>query len=125
MIRGFPNPLATQTAFKVHTMPTLTYIEFDGTEHTVNAELGISVMRGAIDNGVPGIDADCGGECSCATCHVIVNDEWMDKVGRPDETEEAMLDLNPEREVNSRLSCQIEVSDALDGLVVKLPEFQM
>ena len=64
-------------------MPTLTYIEFDGTEHTVNAELGISVMRGAIDHGVPGIDADCGGECSCATCHVIVNDEWMDVVGRP------------------------------------------
>lgn len=106
-------------------MPTLTYIEFDGTEHTINAELGTSVMRGAIDNGVPGIDADCGGECSCATCHVIVNDEWMDVVGRPAEDEEAMLDLNPEREVNSRLSCQIEVSDALDGLVVKLPEFQM
>ena len=106
-------------------MPTLTYIEFDGTEHTVNAERGISVMRGAIDHGVPGIDADCGGECSCATCHVIVNDEWMDVVGRPGEDEEAMLDLNPEREVNSRLSCQIEVRDALDGLVVKLPEFQM
>ena len=106
-------------------MPTLTYIEFDGTEHTVNAELGISVMRGAIDHGVPGIDADCGGECSCATCHVIVNDEWMDVVGRPGEDEEAMLDLNPERETNSRLSCQIEVSDAIDGLVVKLPEFQM
>ena len=106
-------------------MPTLTYIEFDGTEHTVNAELGASVMRGAIDHGVPGIDADCGGECSCATCHVIVNDEWMAAVGRPDDTEEAMLDLNPEREANSRLSCQIEVSDALDGLVVKLPEFQM
>ena len=76
-------------------MPTLTYIEFDGTEHIVNAEPGISVMRGAIDNGVPGIDADCGGECSCATCHVIVNDEWMDVVGRPGEDEEAMLDLNP------------------------------
>ena len=106
-------------------MPTLTYIEFDGTEHIVNAEPGISVMRGAIDNGVPGIDADCGGECSCATCHVIVNDEWMDVVGRPGEDEEAMLDLNPEREANSRLSCQIEVRDALDGLVVKLPEFQM
>lgn len=106
-------------------MPKLTYIEFDGTEHIVDAEPGISVMRGAIDNGVPGIDADCGGECSCATCHVIVNDNWMDAVGRPDETEEAMLDLNPEREPNSRLSCQIEVSDALDGLVVKLPEFQM
>ena len=106
-------------------MPKLTYIEFDGTEHIVDAEPGISVMRGAIDNGVPGIDADCGGECSCATCHVIVNDQWMDAVGSPDETEEAMLDLNPEREPNSRLSCQIEVSDALDGLVVKLPEFQM
>ena len=106
-------------------MPKLTYIEFDGTEHIVDAEPGISVMRGAIDNGVPGIDADCGGECSCATCHVIVNDNWMDAVGSPDETEEAMLDLNPEREPNSRLSCQIEVSDALDGLVVKLPEFQM
>ncbi len=106
-------------------MPTLTYIEFDGTKHTIDAELGTSVMRGAIDHGVPGIDADCGGECSCATCHVIVNDEWMDVVGRPAEDEEAMLDLNPEREVNSRLSCQIEVSDALDGLVVKLPEFQM
>lgn len=106
-------------------MPTLTYIEFDGTEHTINAEPGISVMRGAIDHGVPGIDADCGGECSCATCHVIVNDEWMDVVGRPGEDEEAMLDLNPEREANSRLSCQIEVRDALDGLVVKLPEFQM
>jgi len=125
MIRGFPIPLATQTALKVHPMPTLTYIEFDGTEHTINAEPGISVMRGAIDHGVPGIDADCGGECSCATCHVIVNDEWMDAVGRPGEDEEAMLDLNPEREANSRLSCQIEVSDALDGLVVKLPEFQM
>ncbi len=106
-------------------MPTLTYIEFDGTKHTIDAELGTSVMRGAIDHGVPGIDADCGGECSCATCHVIVNDEWMDVVGRPAEDEEAMLDLNPEREVNSRLSCQIEVSDALDGLVVKLPEYQM
>jgi 2Fe-2S ferredoxin len=106
-------------------MPTLTYIEFDGTKHTIDAELGTSVMRGAIDHGVPGIDADCGGECSCATCHVIVNDEWMHVVGRPAEDEEAMLDLNPEREVNSRLSCQIEVSDALDGLVVKLPEFQM
>ena len=106
-------------------MPTLTYIEFNGTEHTVNAEPGISVMRGAIDNGVPGIDADCGGECSCATCHVIVNDEWMDAVGRPGEDEEAMLDLNPEREANSRLSCQIEVSDALDWLVVNLTEFQM
>jgi len=106
-------------------MPILTYIEFDGTQHRIDAENGMSVMRSAIDNGVPGIDADCGGECSCATCHVIVSDEWMDVVGRPGDIEESMLDLNPEREANSRLSCQIEVSDAIDGLVVKLPEFQM
>ncbi len=106
-------------------MPTITYIEFDGSEHVVEAANGSSVMRGAIDNGVPGIDADCGGECSCATCHVILSDEWMEVVGRPGEMEEEMLDLNPERVPNSRLSCQIEVSDALDGLVARLPEFQM
>ncbi len=106
-------------------MPTITYIEFDGAEHQVQVEKGLSVMLGAINNGVPGIDADCGGECSCATCHVIVPDEWMAAVGRPDDNEEAMLDLNPEREPNSRLSCQIEVTDAINGLVVKLPEFQM
>ena len=106
-------------------MPSITYVEFSGEKHVIKAENGISVMRGAIDNGVPGIDADCGGECSCATCHVIVADEWMDAVGSPSESEESMLDLNPEREANSRLSCQIEVTDALDGLVVNLPEFQM
>jgi 2Fe-2S ferredoxin len=82
-------------------------------------------MRGAIDHGVPGIDADCGGECSCATCLVIVSDSWMAKVGRPGASEEAMLDLNPERQPNSRLSCQINVTADLDGLVVNLPEFQM
>lgn len=106
-------------------MPTITYIEHDGTEHAVDTDNGSSVMRGAIDHGIPGIDADCGGECSCATCHVIVTDEWMAVVGKPQEAEESMLDLNPEREPNSRLSCQIEVTDALDGLVVNLPEFQM
>ena len=106
-------------------MPTITYIEFDGTEHVIAAEQGSTVMQTAIDNGVPGIDADCGGECSCATCHVVVADEWIDVVGKPDEMEESMLDLNPERETNSRLSCQIDVADAIDGLVVRLPEFQM
>ena len=106
-------------------MPSITYVEFSGEKHVIEAENGVSVMRGAIDNGVPGIDADCGGECSCATCHVIVADAWMDAVGTPSEGEESMLDLNPEREANSRLSCQIEVTDALDGLVVNLPEFQM
>lgn len=106
-------------------MTTITYIEHDGTEHVVEAENDSSVMRGAVDNGIPGIDADCGGECSCATCHVIVTSDWMEVVGRPNDTEESMLDLNPEREPNSRLSCQIVVSDALDGLIVNLPEFQM
>lgn len=106
-------------------MPNITYIEFDGTRHVVAGETGATVMSTAIDNGVPGIDADCGGECSCATCHVMVAEEWMAVVGQPDDMEESMLDLNPEREPNSRLSCQIEVTDAIDGLVVQLPEFQM
>jgi len=106
-------------------MPKITFIEHDGTEHTVDGEVGLSVMRAAIDNLVPGIDADCGGECSCATCHVYVDPGWMDTVGQPEDREESMLDLNPERESNSRLSCQIPVREELDGLVVKVPEFQM
>lgn len=106
-------------------MPKITFIAHDGTERTVDGEVGLSVMRAAIDNLVPGIDADCGGECSCATCHVYVDAAWMPKVGEPGEREESMLDLNPEREPNSRLSCQIPVTEAIDGLVVKVPEFQM
>ena len=106
-------------------MPKITFIEHNGTEHQVDADVGSSVMRAAIDNLVPGIDADCGGECSCATCHVYVDPAWMDKVGRPEDREESMLDLNPEREQNSRLSCQIPVTDELDGLKVTVPEFQM
>ena len=106
-------------------MPKITFITHDGTEHVVDGENGLSVMRAAIDNLVPGIDADCGGECSCATCHVYVEPQWMATVGQPGDREESMLDLNPEREANSRLSCQIEVTDALEGLVVKVPEFQM
>ena len=106
-------------------MAKIRFIEFNGTEHTVDAHQGQSVMQAAIDNGVPGIDADCGGECSCATCHVIVADDWFEKVGGPGENEESMLDLNPERDPHSRLSCQIPVTEDLDGLVVNLPEFQM
>ena len=106
-------------------MPKITYIEHNGAEHVVDASTGQSVMAAAVDNLVPGIDADCGGECSCATCHVVVNADWMPKVGQPDEREEAMLDLNPERETCSRLSCQIAVTEELDGLVVNVPEFQM
>ncbi len=105
-------------------MPKITYIEHDGTEHNIDADVGSTVMNAALDNLVPGIDADCGGECSCATCHVMVAENWMPKVGQPSEAEESMLDLNPERQSNSRLSCQIPVTDELDGLVVQLPEFQ-
>ena len=105
-------------------MVQITYIEFDGTEHLVNSQPGISLMQVAIDNLIPGIDADCGGECSCATCHVMVSEDWLEKVGSPGEMEESMLGLNPERQENSRLSCQVEVSQDLDGLRVTMPEFQ-
>ena len=105
-------------------MVQITYIEHDGTEHVVDSQTGVSLMQAAIDNLVPGIDADCGGECSCATCHVMVNENWLEKVGPPGEMEESMLDLNPERQENSRLSCQVEVSEELDGLKVTMPEFQ-
>ena len=105
-------------------MPRITFIQFDGTERVIDAEKGASVMNVAIDNLIVGIDADCGGECSCATCHVLVSPEWINVVGQPSEREDSMLDLNPDREENSRLSCQIEVRDELDGLVVHLPEFQ-
>ena len=106
-------------------MPKITFIEHDGTEHLVDVEPGGSVMQAAIDNLVPGIDADCGGECACATCHVMVADAWTEIVGAPGEREDEMLDLTPERESTSRLSCQVEVRDELDGLIVRLPEFQM
>lgn len=106
-------------------MAKITFITHDGQTHEVEAANDTSVMNAAIDNLVPGIDADCGGECSCATCHVVVDGAWWEKVGAPSDREESMLDLNPERETNSRLSCQIPVTDALDGLVVNVPEFQM
>jgi ferredoxin, 2Fe-2S len=105
-------------------MPKITYIEHNGKEHTVDAISGDNVMTTAIKNMVPGIDADCGGACSCGTCHVFVDEAWLDAVGSPGEFEEPMLDLNPERSGNSRLSCQIDISDNLDGLIVRLPEFQ-
>ena len=105
-------------------MAKVTFIQFSGEETTVDTEPGISVMRAAIDNLVPGIDADCGGECSCATCHVLLTDEWIEKTGGANVQENLMLDLNPDRETNSRLSCQILVTEHLDGLIVNLPEFQ-
>ncbi|MBV1907602.1 MAG: 2Fe-2S iron-sulfur cluster binding domain-containing protein [Pseudomonadales bacterium] len=106
-------------------MPKVTFIEFNGTEHEIDAEMDRSVMQAATDNLVPGIDGDCGGECSCATCHVFVSEEWAERVGGPHETEISLLELAPDRGERSRLCCQIKMSDELDGLVVHLPEYQM
>ena len=107
-------------------MPTITFIEQDGTRRTVDAETGSTVMEAAIRNGIPGIEAECGGACSCATCHVYVDEAWREKVGKPSPMEEDMLDFawapDPAR---SRLTCQLKVTDALDGLVVNLPEKQI
>ena len=105
-------------------MGQVTYIEHDGTEHVVAVADGVSVMEGAVQNGVPGIDADCGGQCACATCHVHVAADWLDLVGAPGEMEDELLNLAPEREDNSRLSCQITMTPELDGLVVTMPESQ-
>jgi 2Fe-2S ferredoxin len=105
-------------------MPTVKFIEHDGTEHIVEGNTGDSLMSAALNNLVPGIDADCGGECSCATCHVLIDESWVTKTGDISDGEDSMLDLNPDRASNSRLSCQISLSDDLDGMVVQLPEFQ-
>lgn len=106
-------------------MGNITFIEHDGTEHTAEIEEGRSLMQAALDNGVPGIDADCGGSCACGTCHVIVDRNWIEKTGAISVTEEQMLDLTPEKEETSRLACQVSLSEAMDGMVVRLPEFQM
>ena len=105
-------------------MPQVKFIEFNGTEHVVEATNGDSIMATAISNLVPGIDADCGGECSCATCHVLINTNWRAKLDTCSDQEESMLDLNPDRTEESRLSCQIKMNDDLDGIVINLPEFQ-
>lgn len=107
-----------------HIVANVTFIQFSGEETTVDGTIGDSVMKIATDNLVPGIDADCGGECSCATCHVLIPEAWLEKVGVAREQENSMLDLNPDRQDNSRLSCQIELTNDLDGLVVNIPEFQ-
>ena len=105
-------------------MPKITYIEHDGTEHVVDVKSGMSVMEGAIKHNVPGIDADCGGACACATCHVFVDEAWVQKVGEKSAMEESMLDFAENVQPNSRLSCQIKVTDELDGLIVRMPESQ-
>jgi len=105
-------------------MVKVTFIEHSGTQHTVEAKPGESLMQAAQNNSVPGIDADCGGACACATCHVFVADEWLSRVPPPSDNEDAMLDVVEERRPNSRLSCQIAVDVALDGIVVSLPASQ-
>jgi len=105
-------------------MAKITYIEFDGKEHVVDVKPGQSVMEGAVKHNIPGIDADCGGACACATCHVYVDPAWTGKTGEKSAMEESMLDFAEAVEENSRLSCQIKVTEDLDGLVVRMPESQ-
>ena len=105
-------------------MTKIKYIEFNGEEHEVDVQNGLTVMEGAVKNKIPGIDADCGGACACATCHVYVQKEWLSKLPSKEDTEEDMLDFAFEVKENSRLSCQLTVTDELDGLVVDLPEKQ-
>jgi 2Fe-2S ferredoxin len=105
-------------------MPRITYIEHDGTRHTVEAEIGATVMETALKGGVAGIVAECGGSCTCATCLVHVAEEWADKVGLRSEEEEEQLDFAFDVRPNSRLSCQIRVTEELDGLVVHTPAYQ-
>jgi 2Fe-2S ferredoxin len=105
-------------------MAKITFIQHDGTEHVHEGKTGLSVMEVAVKNNVPGIDADCGGACACATCHVYVDAAWADKTGEAGSMEQSMLDFANDVEPTSRLSCQIKISDALDGLVVRLPKSQ-
>ena len=105
-------------------MPKITYNTHDDNTHTIDVQNGLTVMEGAIQNDIPGIDADCGGGMSCATCHVYVNEEWLDKLTVKEEGEEDMLDMAFEPKKNSRLSCQLIVSDTIDGLVVNIPSKQ-
>lgn len=105
-------------------MPKITFISPDGTETVIDAENDISVMVNAINNGIEGIIAECGGACSCATCHVIVDPAWYDKLPAPENMEKDMLEFAAEPSETSRLSCQIKVNDDLDGLVVRVPSAQ-
>jgi ferredoxin, 2Fe-2S len=107
-------------------MPNVTYVEHDGTAHTIELMVGESIMRGAVDNEVPGIDADCGGACACATCHIYLDPLWLDLLGTPKfgSQEAGMLSFAAVTQPNSRLSCQIKMTEILDGLTVRMPEGQ-
>jgi len=105
-------------------MAKITFVLADGTRHEVAAKVGATVMRTAIDNAIAGIEAECGGECACATCHVYIDPEWTAATGRPSEMEEDMLDFAYDARATSRLSCQISVTEEMDGLIVHVPERQ-
>jgi 2Fe-2S ferredoxin len=106
-------------------MAKIKYIEFNGKEHVLDIAPGTSLMQGAINSNVRGIIAECGGACSCATCHVYVDDAWVDKLETRSDMEDAMLEAVVELQPNSRLSCQIKVTESLDGLVVRMPAKQV
>tara|TARA_Y100000590_G_scaffold337251_1_gene384139 strand:+ start:52 stop:372 length:321 start_codon:yes stop_codon:yes gene_type:complete len=105
-------------------MPKITYIDTSGKERTIEVTKGLSVMEGAIQNNIPGIDADCGGSMACATCHVYVKEEWFNKLSKSEDAEQDMIDMAFEPKKNSRLSCQLIVSEELEGLVVTTPSKQ-
>ena len=105
-------------------MPKITYIEHNGKTQTIDVAKGLSVMEGAVQNNIPGIDADCGGSMACATCHVYVEEKWLNKLPKAEEGEVDMIDMAFEPKKNSRLSCQLIVSDEMDGLEVTTPEKQ-
>ena len=105
-------------------MAKITYIEHNGKSHVVEVPKELSVMEGAVQNNIPGIDADCGGACACATCHVYVDEKWFDKLQKKEDAEQDMLDMAFEPKKFSRLACQITATDELDGLVVKMPSKQ-
>ena len=105
-------------------MAKITYIDNQGTSKTIDAENGLTVMEGAVQNDIPGIDADCGGSMACATCHVYVEEKWLDKIPKAEEAEVDMIDMAYEPKKNSRLSCQIIVSDELEGLTITTPAQQ-
>ncbi|WP_409020592.1 2Fe-2S iron-sulfur cluster-binding protein [Brevundimonas vesicularis] len=105
-------------------MPKITYVSPDGTQHLVETPVGASLMEGAVRNNIPGIDADCGGACACATCHVYVDLDWAEKTGQASAMEASMLDFAVDADQRSRLSCQIKITDDLEGLIVHLPVSQ-
>lgn len=120
------SPLGLRPGFRQDAMAKITYIEANGTEHVVDVPNGLTVMEGARDNDIPGIEADCGGACACSTCHVYVAPDWVDRLPAKDPMEEDMLDFAWQPDpVRSRLTCQIKVTEALDGLVVNMPEKQI